>query len=166
MCTVVRTAHTCTHVICAQKMKANSQVAIHWAKCLVCNPGLLLLFALWMILSGKCSSFVLEIMYYMLSGLSYRGISFYKKMDKLRFCYSPVSYLGGDFLHMLGVQLQVPLPTKHSRITGKPLYRLKYTLHRLRHIYMYTEWDGHIVFVASLLSHALLVWLIIATDIG
>ena len=67
------------------------------SKCLVSNPGLLLLFALWMMLTGERSLFVLEIMYYMLSGLSYRGISFYKKMDKLRFFYSPVSYLGGDF---------------------------------------------------------------------
>ena len=40
---------------------------------------------------------------YMLSGLSYRGIKFFykkkkkKMVNKLQFCYSPVSYLGDVF---------------------------------------------------------------------
>ena len=50
------------------RLENEAQRSSHYvlSKCLVRNPGLLLLSVLWMMLADKCSLFILEIMYIML----------------------------------------------------------------------------------------------------
>ena len=65
-------------MICSEKTNTKGQVDT-LSKYVVHKVGILLISVPWILLMNKCSLFVLDILYYLLSGLTYSGINIFTR---------------------------------------------------------------------------------------